>query len=126
MKFRLSSLIGWPWKAVAGKFRRLGAGRAIRARKATPRAVIRSSGAGGLGVIGSAPSNMDEVSVHLNGFEIFMQRWYTYDVPHEVSIFIPRAEMRTRRDRGAEETELILNTITIVHAPRFPPRRSTE
>ncbi|HHV63152.1 MAG TPA: hypothetical protein GXX51_11010 [Firmicutes bacterium] len=121
MKLQLSSLIHGIQRSIVRKFCGIKAGCPGRAsRTAAPRSTISMVKPE---VIDHAPSNMDEISVHLNGLEIFMQRWYTYDVPHEVSVFIPKAEVRTRRNRGTEETEIILNSITVVHAPRFPPRR---
>ncbi|MFZ5596269.1 MAG: hypothetical protein ACOY31_04570 [Bacillota bacterium] len=47
---------------------------------------------------------------------ISLTRKIGIDVPHEVSVFVPRAEIRFKE----QETEFIYNSITIVHAPRHP------
>lgn len=65
----------------------------------------------------------DKIMVNIAGLIISVHRSTTLSVPHEVTIVIPRIELRCRRyQRGklAEETEKILNSITIVHSPRHP------
>ncbi|MCR4403309.1 MAG: hypothetical protein NUW12_11155 [Firmicutes bacterium] len=66
------------------------------------------------------PVTLDEASVVLGELGMSMRRWFTSSLPHEFSVFIPRAEVRIRRNRGVQETELVLESITIVHAPRPP------
>ncbi|WP_206707960.1 hypothetical protein [Koleobacter methoxysyntrophicus] len=51
-----------------------------------------------------------------------MKREIQPDIPHEVTVVIPRAEMRKKIDRtsGKVEYEIIYSSITVVHAPRHP------
>lgn len=68
--------------------------------------------------------NEDQLLLELDGLKIFLQRDSSYDTPHEVSVIIPRAEFRKRIWKGkdwAEEYEIILNSITVVHSPIRPP-----
>lgn len=64
----------------------------------------------------------DKVHLKLNGLSIDMTREIGLSVPHEVSVFVPRAEIR-RKWQGQQlvEDTVILNSITIVHAPRHVP-----
>ena len=66
--------------------------------------------------------NQDQVQLELAGLEIYLKRCFSYDLPHEVTIVVPRAEIRKRKnkDENIEETEIILNSITIVHSPQRP------
>ncbi|MGE5486070.1 MAG: hypothetical protein ACM3X4_13750 [Ignavibacteriales bacterium] len=64
----------------------------------------------------------DDTSLSLPGVEIRVRRWSTLPVPHEVSVIVPRMEVRIKRDAsGGEEMELILSSITVVHSPRPEP-----
>lgn len=63
------------------------------------------------------PVQDDTVVISLPGITISLTRKLELDVPHEVSIIIPRAELRFRE----QETDLIYNSVTVVHAPRHPP-----
>lgn len=69
------------------------------------------------------PVTLDEVCISLSELDMSMRRWFTSDLPHEVSVFVPHAEVRIRKSRGVQETELVLESITIVHTPRYPPER---
>ncbi len=62
----------------------------------------------------------DKVTVSLYGLTITLERKIDLSVPHEVTVVIPRAEYRRKIKDGSEETEVILNSITVVHAPRHP------
>ncbi|WP_420832961.1 hypothetical protein [Sporohalobacter salinus] len=66
--------------------------------------------------------NKDEIQLDLDGLEITMERCFAYDKPHEVSVFVPRAELRKKIDDGekTEEIEILLNSITVVHSPQRP------
>lgn len=67
--------------------------------------------------------NKDRVELQLNGLVITLSRELSIAVPHEVSVIIPRAELRhkhVRPDQTEETCEVILNSITVVHAPRHP------
>lgn len=67
--------------------------------------------------------NVDEAEISLLGLDMILKRKFYIDTPHEISLFVPRAEIRQTTYEGADkrtETEMILNSITIVHAPRHP------
>jgi len=66
--------------------------------------------------------NKDEIMLNLDGLEIYLERCFAYDMPHEVSIFVPRAELRKTVQTGdhTEEIEILLNSITVVHSPQRP------
>jgi len=67
--------------------------------------------------------NKDRVELQLNDLVVILSRELSIDVPHEVSIIVPRAELRQKvvhPDKSEESSEVILNSITIVHAPRHP------
>lgn len=66
----------------------------------------------------------DTVEVNLPGLCIKVTRNINLDMPHELTVVIPRAEMRKtclNDDCSKYEYELIYSSITIVHAPRHPP-----
>lgn len=68
--------------------------------------------------------NTDEVELHVDNAVIRVIRRLSYDLPHEVSAFIPRAEIRRRRYENGQlawEEEIILNSLTVVHSPLRPP-----
>jgi len=58
----------------------------------------------------------DSVTVTLPMLTITLSRKLNTDIPHEVHVIIPRAEIRI----GETETEIIYSSITVVHAPRHP------
>jgi len=65
----------------------------------------------------------DKVEVSLPGLTIKMSRNVDLDTPHEVTVVIPRAQMRKtclNGDCSKCEYELIYSSITVVHAPRHP------
>ncbi|KNZ68885.1 hypothetical protein Tfer_2500 [Thermincola ferriacetica] len=72
---------------------------------------------------GPSATNKDKATVTLPCLEISLERNYKSVVPHEVSIFVPRAEFRKVTEEAGKKTswEVILNSITIVHAPRHIP-----
>jgi hypothetical protein len=72
--------------------------------------------------------NKDEVYLDLDGLEIEMNRQFAYDKPHEVSIFVPRAELRKKVKNGdrTEEIEILLNSITVVHSPQRPSNEGSD
>jgi len=66
---------------------------------------------------------LDTVEVSLPGLNIKMSRKVDLDTPHEVTVVVPRAEMRKtchNDDCGKYECEIIYSSITVVHAPRHP------
>lgn len=65
----------------------------------------------------------DQIDLNLWGLDIKMNRYTTLDVPAEVTIVVPRAEIRRKcSENNCDrcDIEVILNSITIVHAPRHP------
>ncbi len=64
----------------------------------------------------------DYIQLQLEDLNIQMFRVTNPDIPHEVSVIVPRAEIREKYDEDNRlvEKEVILNSITIVHAPRHP------
>ncbi|GAB6099190.1 hypothetical protein JCM16358_10690 [Halanaerocella petrolearia] len=66
--------------------------------------------------------NKDQIYLDLDGLEIDMERCFAYDKPHEVTVVVPRAELRKKLKEGdkTEEIEILLNSITIVHSPYRP------
>lgn len=62
------------------------------------------------------PIQEDTIEVSLPLLTIKLTRLLHIDVPHEVSIIVPRAEM----EFSVQETRLVYSSITVVHAPRHP------
>ncbi|WP_066637020.1 hypothetical protein [Desulfolucanica intricata] len=71
---------------------------------------------------------VDEAEIQIGGVSIKVTRRLSLDVPHEITAIIPRVEIRRRKYNNgqlASEDEMILNSITIVHAPRHPLAEET-
>ncbi|MEW6426001.1 MAG: hypothetical protein AB1523_14915 [Bacillota bacterium] len=69
---------------------------------------------------------VDESEIRLDGVSLKLNRSTTLRLPFEVSLIIPRAEIRRRYYEGGQlvrEEEYKLDGITLVHSPRFPSRR---
>ncbi|AYO29911.1 hypothetical protein D2962_04195 [Biomaibacter acetigenes] len=65
----------------------------------------------------------DDVEVILPGLVIKLKRKLDIDTPHEVTVVVPRAEIRKKclnEDCSKFEYELIYSSVTVVHAPRHP------
>ncbi len=64
--------------------------------------------------------NRDTIKLNLDGLEIFLDRCFAYNQPDEVSIVVPRAELRKKfkKDDKEEKIEILLNSITVVHSPQ--------
>jgi hypothetical protein len=62
------------------------------------------------------PVQEDQITLSLPLLDITVVRKLNTDVPHEVSVIVPRAEIRYTEG----SLELIYNSITVVHAPRHP------
>lgn len=64
----------------------------------------------------------DFIRVELPGLDIIMARVTNPEIPHEVTVVIPRAEIREQYDQNEKITarEIVLSSITVVHAPRHP------
>ncbi|KAB3530220.1 hypothetical protein [Alkaliphilus serpentinus] len=67
-------------------------------------------------------SQKDYVKVELEDLKMEMVRITDKEIPHEVTVVIPRVEIREKYDGDGNltEREVILNSITMVHAPRHP------
>lgn len=64
----------------------------------------------------------DYIHLQLEDLNIQLARITDPAIPHEVTIVVPRAEIREKYDENNRlvEREVILNSITVVHAPRHP------
>lgn len=63
----------------------------------------------------------DLVILQLADLQIHIRRQKPVDVPHEITVVVPRVEIKrhyTRPDGCGGEEELIYNSVTVVHAPR--------
>lgn len=73
---------------------------------------------------GQAAGASDAVEVRLDDLVISLLRATSSTLPHEVTVVIPRAEVFKRYEGGKlAETRLVYSSITVSHAPRFPPDR---
>ncbi len=69
---------------------------------------------------------VDESEIVIDSITLKLNRCNTQRLPYEVSLLIPRAEIRRRYYEGGQlvkEEEVNLSGITLVHSPRYPPRR---
>jgi|GEM_PF-4651024 len=70
------------------------------------------------------PPSGDLVLLQLADLKIHLCRQNPVDVPHEITVVVPRVEIHrryTRPDGYGGEEELIYNSVTVVHAPRHVP-----
>jgi hypothetical protein len=65
--------------------------------------------------LGKTQAAQDIVKVRLLGLEIEVCRVLPGNLPHELTVVIPRVEYRL----GQQDREILLNSITIAHSPRF-------
>ncbi len=66
------------------------------------------------------PGTYDEVDLALEDFHIHMRREVLLDIPFELTVVVPRAEITKKyQDGQLVETSVIYSSITISHAPRF-------
>lgn len=71
-----------------------------------------------------AESTKDRININLWGLDLAISRDTTLDVPSEMSVIIPRVELRqkyTPSPNPVYETEIIMSSITVVLAPRHAP-----
>jgi hypothetical protein len=63
----------------------------------------------------------DTIHVKLPGLEIKVSRDLPSDIPYELTVVIPRVEYRLTQEppAPAKVWEVLLNSITIAHSPRF-------
>lgn len=64
----------------------------------------------------------DKMLLELPGVKIRLERCTSDDVPHEVTLVLPRIEIRRTTKSAAAETieEYVYSSVTVVHAPRHP------
>ena len=67
-------------------------------------------------------TTFDTVSLKLFGLDIKLTRELPVNMPYELTVVVPRAELRFNKDSG--NLEIILNSITIAHSPR--PQNETD
>jgi len=60
----------------------------------------------------------DRISVSLYDIQITVERKINIDIPHEVTVVLPRVELRSETIDNRKSFELILNSITVVHSPQ--------
>lgn len=68
---------------------------------------------------------LDTVKLSIFGLKIEIARQLPADSPHELTVVVPRAEFRNQllnNDFKKTSAEVLLNSITIAHSPRFEPR----
>ena len=70
---------------------------------------------------------LDTAKVSLFGLEIEVTREVSVDIPYELTVVIPRAELShnpNSKNSAESSTEIILNSITIAHSPRAEGERT--
>lgn len=61
----------------------------------------------------------DETHLRLPGLDIVVKRSSGLKVPHEITVIVPRMEVRVKADpAGGSEIEYILSSVTVSHSPR--------
>lgn len=65
---------------------------------------------------------IDEVEISIIGLRAKLLRKMYLPIPHEVSLFVPRLELTNKITENGKTTEttVVLNSLTIVSAPRNP------
>ncbi|HHW26055.1 MAG TPA: hypothetical protein GXX23_01795 [Firmicutes bacterium] len=64
----------------------------------------------------------DAVEVRLDDLVISVARATSSTLPHEITVVVPRAEIYRRYEDGKlAETRIVYSSVTVSHAPRFPP-----
>lgn len=65
---------------------------------------------------------LDRIKLKLFGLEVEISRELPSDVPHELTVVVPRAEVRKNfiaDQKNQANLEILLSSITIAHSPRF-------
>lgn len=70
-------------------------------------------------------TGVDKIILSLYGLDISVERKVNINIPHEVTVVVPRVECRKRIKSGEEEIEVIINSVTVVHSPHKPARPSS-
>ncbi|AST56658.1 hypothetical protein Thert_00454 [Thermoanaerobacterium thermosaccharolyticum] len=60
----------------------------------------------------------DKITLKLYGLDVEIERITNIDVTHEVTVVVPRVELKKKTKDGEEDVEIIMNSITVVHSPR--------
>ncbi len=69
-------------------------------------------------------TTLDTVSVSVFGLDLKVTREVPAAVPYELTVVVPRAELRANASTG--DLEVILSSVTVAHSPRFEGERSTN
>lgn len=69
-------------------------------------------------------TTLDTASLKVFGLDIKVSREVPVGIPYELTIVVPRAEIRG--DQKSGNREIILSSITIAHSPRFEGRPAPE
>lgn len=66
--------------------------------------------------------NCDCAKIKLGPLKMGIKKIYNYDDPHEITVVVPRVEIRKRVETPffTKTTEIIYNSVTIVDAPQAP------
>lgn len=66
--------------------------------------------------------NFDYARIELGPLKMKMKKYYNYERPHEISVIVPRVEMRKeiKSPFFTLTEEIIYNSVTIVNAPQAP------
>lgn len=64
----------------------------------------------------------DRIIVEVDSLDIKMIRCTNPEISYEVTVVVPRAEIRKKYNESGHllDEEIILSSITVVHAPRHP------
>lgn len=62
-------------------------------------------------------TGIDKITLSLYGLNITVERKVNINIPHEVTVVVPRVECRKKSKNGEEDIEVIMNSITVVHSP---------
>lgn len=71
----------------------------------------------------------DKILIAFADAVMSVERYSTLPTPHEITAVIPRAEIRRKIYKNGqliEETETILNSVTIAHSPQHPPEKTAD
>lgn len=70
---------------------------------------------------------LDTIKLSLFGLKIEITRELPANCPHELTVVVPRAELRKNHPpAGINQAglEALLNSITVAHSPRFEPQNT--
>ncbi|PKM88502.1 MAG: hypothetical protein CVU87_07360 [Firmicutes bacterium HGW-Firmicutes-12] len=72
--------------------------------------------------------NSDQISLNLWGLTLCVDRDTSIEIPTELSVIIPRVELRHKYSLTpfpTFEKEIIMNSITVVLSPRYPTKNNS-